>query len=107
MVYTIENGSIVESGSYASLIRNKGPFSRLMVEFGGQEEEKEEEQDAAEEEAIEGDAQGEKQAAQIEAAKKPEMRKRMSSMKGRDAKGNLAQGTGKKEVSSVLVLPED
>jgi hypothetical protein len=68
-----------------------------MVEFGGQEEEKEAEEEAEEEDAIEGDAQGENKAAILEDLKKPEMRKRMSSMK-KEVKEDLAKGTGKKEV---------
>jgi hypothetical protein len=75
-----------------------------MVEFGGQEEEKDEEEEAEEEEAIDGDAQGEMKAAMVEDPKKPEMRKRMSSVR-KEVKENLAQGTGKKEVSQFLLAP--
>ncbi|KAK4689734.1 hypothetical protein P7C73_g391, partial [Tremellales sp. Uapishka_1] len=51
-IYTILQGHIVESGAYADLLKNKGPFSRLVAEFGGSAQEKEE-HDAEEEDAIE------------------------------------------------------
>lgn len=65
-----------------------------MVEFGGQEEEKDEEDQEEEEKAIEGDPQVPLDVK----AKKPQLRQRMSSVKGKPVKENLAQGTGKQEV---------
>lgn len=104
-VYTLEHGKIVEAGTYSQLLSNRGPFSRLMIEFGGEKEEKEEEEQAEEEEAIDGDAQGDKQVIDaIEEKKlgrKPELRKRMSSVRGKPA--NLAEGTGKKEVRTIYI----
>lgn len=34
-IYAMENGRIIEEGTYDELIRMEGPFSRLMKEFGG------------------------------------------------------------------------
>jgi ATP-binding cassette subfamily C (CFTR/MRP) protein 1 len=36
---TVDNGSIVEQGTYAELSDEKGAFAALMVEFGGQRHE--------------------------------------------------------------------
>ena len=52
-ILTLENGTVVEDGTYDDLVVNQGPFSRLMKEFGGAAEEEEEEKEA-EAEAIEG-----------------------------------------------------
>lgn len=52
-ILTLENGAVVEDGTYDDLVVNQGPFSRLMKEFGGAAEEEEEEKEA-EAEAIEG-----------------------------------------------------
>lgn len=53
-ILTLENGTVVEDGTYDDLVVNQGPFSRLMKEFGGAAEEEEEEEKEAEAEAIEG-----------------------------------------------------
>lgn len=53
-VLTLENGVVVEDGTYDELVVNQGPFSRLMKEFGGAAEEEDEEEKEAEAEAIEG-----------------------------------------------------
>jgi ABC-type multidrug transport system ATPase subunit len=58
-VLTLVDGHIAEDGTYDELVVNQGPFSRLMKEFGGAEEEKKEEQDETELEAIE-DAAGDR-----------------------------------------------
>ena len=34
-IYTIDGGSIVEEGTYYGLVDKKGPFSRLVQEYGG------------------------------------------------------------------------
>lgn len=52
-VCALQQGRIVEKGTYADLIASGGPFYRLVTEFGGAAEEKKEEQDDKEEEAIE------------------------------------------------------
>lgn len=55
------DGHIAEDGTYDELIVNDGPFSRLMKEFGGAEEETKEEEQEQELEAIE--ATGDKKVA--------------------------------------------
>jgi ATP-binding cassette subfamily C (CFTR/MRP) protein 1 len=52
-IYTMENGCIVEQGSYENLMTNDGPFATLMHDFGGVAQDEEEEEAAVEEEAIE------------------------------------------------------
>ena len=53
---TIQNGQIVETGSFHQLMKNNGPFSRLLSEFGGAKEEGKEQSDALEEAAVEESA---------------------------------------------------
>jgi CO dehydrogenase/acetyl-CoA synthase beta subunit len=65
-------------------MRNSGPFSRLVSEFGGATEEKREEEEAEEEEAIE--------TAPIDDKVSRLSRKHMGK----------AAGTGKLEVSTIL-----
>lgn len=50
---TLQQGRIIEEGTYRELMRTGGAFSHLVSEFGGAAGEKKEEQDAEEEEAIE------------------------------------------------------
>lgn len=52
-VYTLEDGHIVEAGTYDELLHRNGAFARLMHDFGGVEEEKDEEEGIEEEAAIE------------------------------------------------------
>lgn len=47
------HGRIAEEGSYADLVRHNGPFSRLMIDFGGADKAEGEEKSGVEEEAIE------------------------------------------------------
>ena len=56
-IVTMEDGRIMETGTYEELSDAQGPFSRLVAEFGGIEEEEEEVNKELEESAIE-DAQG-------------------------------------------------
>lgn len=35
-IYAVENGRIMEEGTYDELIKKEGPFSKLMKEFGGE-----------------------------------------------------------------------
>lgn len=49
----LQNGRVVEEGTYLSLMASQGPFSRMIADFGGSAEEKHEVQDAKEEEVIE------------------------------------------------------
>lgn len=49
---TVENGLIVEKGTYDQLMDNKGPFFRLQEEHGGNTQKHDEEDEAAEEDAI-------------------------------------------------------
>lgn len=50
---TVQNGQIVEEGTYSNLLSSGGAFKRLMVEFGGSGAAEKEEEDAEEEAAIE------------------------------------------------------
>ena len=52
-IFCMNQGKIVEQGTYEELITSGGDFSRLVAEFGGKEEEKKEEEEEAEEDAIE------------------------------------------------------
>jgi ATP-binding cassette subfamily C (CFTR/MRP) protein 1 len=52
-VYSMENGSFVEQGTYNELMRHDGAFKRLVQEYGGQEEEQLEEEEIQEEQALE------------------------------------------------------
>lgn len=54
-IITLENGRIAERGTYSELKRGDGPFSRLIAEFGAEDEH--EAEDEKEEAAIE-DAKG-------------------------------------------------
>jgi len=58
-IYCIEQGQIMEHGTYTDLMSRKGAFFNLLEEFGGAAEEKrevdEEKQEAAVEEAVEQD----------------------------------------------------
>ena len=44
-IITMLDGEIVESGTYAELEKNDGAFSKLVEEFGGQDQEEEEEEE--------------------------------------------------------------
>ena len=46
------HGQIAEEGTYSDLMRNHGPFCRLLSEFGGVEKEEKKETEAAQEAAI-------------------------------------------------------
>lgn len=48
-IYVMDNGSIVESGTYADLMKDSILFSRLMEEYGSLEKEESKEKDPAEE----------------------------------------------------------
>jgi ATP-binding cassette subfamily C (CFTR/MRP) protein 1 len=89
-IYTMQNGRIVEEGSYAELIKNDGPFGHLIAEFGGQGEKNKEDRDAAEEGAIEQ----EKEKGNVD-TKKAIVRLTRKNM-------GKAAGTGKLEVSRGL-----
>lgn len=55
-IYTVENGTLAEQGTYTELIAKDGAFSRLMRDFGNAEEEEEEakeDEEVALEEALE------------------------------------------------------
>ncbi|PWN53455.1 putative YOR1-ABC transporter [Violaceomyces palustris] len=49
-IITLEDGKIVEQGTYPELLAAKGAFSRLVDEFGGEKEEKEEGKEGEEKE---------------------------------------------------------
>jgi ABC-type multidrug transport system fused ATPase/permease subunit len=71
-VYTIEDGKVVEEGTYGELLERKGPFSNLMLEYGGANESQREEQEGLEEAALEGESshQAEAKDLKIEAVDK-------------------------------------
>ena len=52
-VFCMDQGKIVEQGTYDELLSNGGNFARLVEKYGGKEEENKEEQEEAEEDAIE------------------------------------------------------
>lgn len=56
-IYCIEHGQILEQGTYAELMSNKGAFCELLEEFGGQSEEKREVDEEKEEAAVEEEVQ--------------------------------------------------
>lgn len=56
-IYALQAGQVVEEGTYSDLVSSHGPFSRMVAEFGGEQEEMHEAKDAAEEEAIEAVSQ--------------------------------------------------
>jgi ATP-binding cassette subfamily C (CFTR/MRP) protein 1 len=47
-IYTVEDGKIVEEGTYVDLMAAKGPFARLLQEFGGDHAEEDEDGEDAE-----------------------------------------------------------
>lgn len=57
-VYTVDQGHIVEEGTYHDLVEAKGAFHQLMVEFGGAKEEQKEEEAGKEEAVIEEGSSG-------------------------------------------------
>lgn len=69
MIYTMENGRIVESGTYDELMTRGGAFSRLIAEFGGREQEEEDEEVEDEAEAIEGGVAKSRRAKAVHLAK--------------------------------------
>jgi ATP-binding cassette subfamily C (CFTR/MRP) protein 1 len=89
-IYTIQHGRIVEEGAYAELIRNDGPFGRLIAEIGGQEEKKEA-KDVVEEEAIED--------AEVQERHKGKVDTRNAIVRLSRKNMGKAAGTGKLEVS--------
>ncbi|KAL7417822.1 ABC protein [Mrakia frigida] len=52
-IYTVENGVVVEQGTYPGLMASKGAFFRLQEEHGGNSQKHDEEDEVAEEDAIE------------------------------------------------------
>ena len=52
-IFCMDQGKIVEQGTYDELLSHGGNFARLVDEFGGKEEEKHEEEESAVEDAIE------------------------------------------------------
>jgi len=52
-IFCMDQGKIVEQGTYDELLSHGGNFARLLDQFGGKEEEKKEEEEEAEEDAIE------------------------------------------------------
>lgn len=86
------NGQVVEAGSYSELMRNNGPFGRLLLEFGGADEQNKEESDATEEEAVE-------EASKQDITKQDIIRLTKKHM-------GKAAGTGKLEVGCNRLLTE-
>lgn len=89
-IYTIQNGHVVEEGSYDTLMTSGAAFQKLMDEFGGQHAMKEEQEIEEEEDAIE-DTEG------------PNALKRQQTNEAKIEKLTRAQmgkaaGTGKLEV---------
>lgn len=76
-IMTMQDGEIVEMGTYTDLEKANGPFSRLVEEFGGEQEEEKEKRDENEDEAIEDAAQG--------GRKKRIARSRMTDVSGKKA----------------------
>ncbi|SJX60774.1 probable YOR1-ABC transporter [Sporisorium reilianum f. sp. reilianum] len=83
-IITLEDGRIVEMGTYDELNTANGPFQRLVVEFGGEKEKDEEQHKEDEAEAIE-ETEGDSSK-----AKKPD-RANLSGGKAGDKAGALMQ----------------
>jgi len=63
-IYTVVNGRVAESGTYAQLLENQGEFARLVTQFGAQQAEEKGDDEEREEDVTEAvpssGAQGEK-----------------------------------------------
>ncbi|SPO20406.1 probable YOR1 - ABC transporter [Ustilago trichophora] len=67
-IITLEDGRIVEMGTYDQLNTANGPFQRLVLEFGGEKEKDEEEKKEDEAEAIEDAEDGGKKGKKVDRA---------------------------------------
>lgn len=88
-IYTMENGTIAEQGTFNELMGNKGAFCRLIDEFGGMDAKEEEEADVKEETAL----------AEPETTKRPPIKQQIT-----EKMMKASAGTGKLE--GRLMVPE-
>lgn len=95
-VFTLEDGHVVEEGTFDELVGRDGAFARLMHDFGGVEEETREEQEIAEEAAIEGDSDLKqpqlKRGVSVKAVEAVDERKKAEGEEGADVSGVVCFG---------------
>ena len=85
-IYTMNNGTIVESGTYEELIDKNGEFARLDRDYGGQTEEAKKEDDV--EEGAESSAAASKSVTIEDAKKKSAQARERAAGQGK-AEGRL------------------